>query len=92
MSNRLNAVYAKVHGGAKHIASQNSLRRDKIRILNEIEAIEDELSQLSEDVTEERGTYNTWAKAGGCVVGGILGSGGGVAGVVRTSFLCHIFR
>jgi len=53
-----------------------------MRTLSEIEAIEDELEQLANDVSEERSTYGTWAKGAGCIIGAFMGSGGGPAGMV----------
>ena len=82
MSNRFNQAYVNAYRNAQRAGSHNALRRGRIRVSNEIEALTDALRLAQTAVEEERNTWNTWASGTGCVIGAILGSSGGPPGML----------
>ena len=82
MSNRMRQAYVNAYRSAQQAAARNEIRRDRIRVTNEIAALTEQLSDLQTDVTDEREDWNTWGSGVGCLIGGLLGSGGGPAGMM----------
>lgn len=82
MSNRMRQAYVNAYRSAQQAAARNEIRRERIRVTDEIDELTEQLSDLQKDVTDERGTWNTYASGAGCLIGGFLGSGGGPAGMM----------
>ena len=80
--NTVNAAFVDAYIAAEKAESLAALRSEYDYEKALIDSLIEDLKDAQDDVVEERGTWNTYASIGGCLIGAALGSPGGPAGAI----------